>query len=183
MRQLEELKRIFTPAPDMKVILAFQGSFSQEMIVSMGEVLKHELLGMTSEAVVNKTFGVFVEMAQNVMHYSCEKKPENTGKASGQGSILIAHSCNNLLLVTSNLVSTDEMDEINKRFKEINHMDRQELKNIYLIKRRQQYKGTSTGAGLGLLDIARRSSNPLGIGFLPEGKGKVRFFFRVVIPV
>jgi hypothetical protein len=178
MRQLEELKRFFTPSPDMDIILAFQGSFSQEVIVSLGDMLKNELSGIVNPGLVNKSFGIYVEMAQNIMHYSLEKK---SGPASGIGNIMVARSAKTILIVTSNLISTTQMDEINRRVKEINKMDNQELKNVYLIKRKQQLKENTLGAGLGLLDIARRSTNQLGLGFLPEGMGKVRFFFRVIV--
>jgi hypothetical protein len=61
---------------------------------------------------------------------------------------------------------------------EINRMGAPELKSSYLLKRRQKVEKSNGGAGLGLMDIARRSGQPLGIGFLTEGEGKLRFYLR-----
>lgn len=181
MRQLEDLKRFFAPSPGLKVILAFEGAFSQQMIISLGELLKNELSHSFPDVLVNRTFGVFVEMAQNVMHYS-HQKTQNGNPGVSEGSILLGRTPNNLVVFTTNLISINEMADINRRFKEINQMKPEELKNVYLIKCRQQYQKEGPGAGLGLLEIARRSASPLGIGFLPEGKGRMRFFFRVLVP-
>ncbi|MFO7977507.1 MAG: SiaB family protein kinase [Bacteroidales bacterium] len=182
MRQLEDLKRYFAPTPELKVILAFDGAFSQQMIVSLGDLLRNELSQSFPDVLVNRTFGVFVEMAQNVMHYSNRQTDDVVSAGASEGSILLGRTSKNLVVFTSNLINIDEMADIQRRFKEINQMDSAELKNVYLIKCRQQYQKNSTGAGLGLLDIARRSGKPLGIGFLPEGKGRMRFFFRVLVP-
>lgn len=182
MRQLEELRRFFYPVAGTETILAFQGTFSQDVIVSLGDILKNELAGFTSGAIVNRTFGIFVEMAQNVLHYSIARKHTDSGANVGVGSILVARTDQNLVVMTSNLIAPEHMPGIKRRFKEINQMEPEELKNIYQIKRRNQYHEGSFGAGLGLMDIARRSGQRLGHGFLPEGKEQLRFFFRVVVP-
>ncbi len=180
MRQLEDLKRYFAPSPELKVILAFDGVFSQQVVISLGELLRNELSQTFPDVLVNRTFGVFVEMAQNVMRYS--KPTTDDAVSGGEGSILLGRTSKNLVVFTSNLIHMDEMADLQRRLKEINQMEPQELKDVYLIKCRQQYQKNSTGAGLGLLDVARRSGKPLGMGFLPEGKGRMRFFFRVLVP-
>lgn len=183
MRQLEELRRFFTPVPGMEVLVSFQGCFSQDLVVSLGELIREEIGRSYSPLMVNKVFGIYVEMAQNIMYYSLERKNGSPDLQPGKGNLILARLPQKLLLVTSNLVSTEGMSELTRRFKEINQMSQEEIKNIYLIKGRRLFGKDSAGAGLGLLEIARRSENPLSCGFLPEGKGKVRFFFRVLIAV
>jgi hypothetical protein len=181
MRQLEELRRFFSPISGTETILAFQGTFSQDVIVSLGEILNNELAAFSAPAAVNRAFGIFVEMAQNVLHYSIERKVTVSGGTAGVGSIIVARTPKHLVIMTSNLIAPERMPAIKRRFKEINQMEPQELRNTYQIKRRNQYHEDSFGAGLGLLDIARRSGHQLGHGFLPEGKEQLRFFFRVVV--
>ncbi len=182
MRQLEDFNAYFNPTGNTRVILVFSGTFTQNLIVSLGETLKSELSHLSTSSIVNRCFGVFVEMAQNVMHYGNQRQQLNSGMSYGKGNIMFCSTPEGYMVVASNQVQMDQMESIQTRIKEINKMDSEDLKNLYLVRRRQIHNEHFQGAGLGLMDIARRSGHELGMGFLPDGKGKLKFFLRVVIP-
>ncbi len=183
MRHLKDFKSFFYLSEDTRVILAFNGTFTQDLIVSLGETLKNELGQLSSLSLVNRCFGIFVEMAQNVMHYSNSRSNSDSEGSGGKGSIMFCSVPEGFMVMTSNQVDVGEMENIQNRVREINKMDPEDLKNLYLVRRRQKHHENFQGAGLGMMDIARRSGRELGMGFLPDGVGKLMFFFRVIIPV
>ncbi len=177
MRHLETFRDIFSPGSFGELILAFNGDFNQDIIVSLGEAVRSEVSATSNASLAKRAFTVFVEMAQNVLHYSLERGMAGQGK----GRFLLLQASDGFHLITCNLIDPAQMDYLKRRVGEINRMGSGELKSSYLSKRRQRVPETNGGAGLGLMDIARRSGKPLGIGFLAEGEGKLRFYLRTIV--
>lgn len=159
------------------MLLAFQGAFSQENIVLLAGTVRNEVESRGDPAAGKRAFSIFVEMAQNVLHYSQDRGP--SGK--GMGRFLLFQIPEGFQMLTVNPIEPSQMDFLKQRVSEINRMGAAELKSIYLTRRRQKLTSSNGGAGLGLMDISRRSGSPLGIGFLPEGQGKLSFFLRATL--
>lgn len=177
MRHLEVFHNIFSPGSNGQLLLAFNGDFSQDVIVSLGEVVRSEVAAGSNSVLAKRAFTVFVEMAQNVLHYSLERGAGGKGK----GRFILLRGSDGFHLLTCNIIDAARMDYLRQRVGEINRMGPSELKSSYLSKRRQLIPEANGGAGLGLMDIARRSGKPLGIGFMTEGEGKLRFYLRSII--
>lgn len=174
MRHLETFRDIFSLGNAGHLLFAFNGIFSQDTIVNLAEAVRNEVAALSNPSIGRRAFSVFVEMAQNVLHYSLER----TDTGQGRGRFLLMQSGESFLLLTCNIIDPAKMDYLKQRVNEINRMGTPELKSSYLLMRRQKVERSNGGAGLGLLDIARRSGHPLGIGFLTEGEGKLRFYLR-----
>lgn len=177
MRHLEVFRNIFSIGSNGQLLLAFNGDFSQDVIVNLGELVRNEVIVVSNAALSKRAFTVFVEMAQNVLHYSLERGVAGQGR----GRFLLVQASDGFHLLTCNLIDAAQMDHLKQRVSEINRMGPAELKSSYLSKRRQVIPESNGGAGLGLMDIARRSGKPIGIGFLTEGEGKLRFYLRTII--
>ena len=79
------------------------------------------------------------------------------------------------MIQTGNYIDTESADELKGRLDLINNMDKDELKRYYqetLNNGSMSDKGT---AGLGMIDIARKSGNKLEYQFLPISDNS-RFF-------
>ncbi|MFW5757783.1 MAG: SiaB family protein kinase [Bacteroidota bacterium] len=143
-----------------RVILSFSGVVSQDSIVGLGEALRSELHFAHPLNIVNKVFAVYVEMAQNILHYSVERIDSN-GKSIGIGSVIIIVTGEAYHVVTINKVTADQRIILEKRCSSINKLTEDELKNFYLRKRRKIMESESSGAGLGLIDMVRRAGSPI----------------------
>ena len=145
-------------------MMAFSGVMSQEAIVGLGEVLRSELHHYHPLNIVNKIFAVYVEMTQNVLHYSQDRSDSN-GKSIGKGSVFIFRHMKAYSLVTINLVNEKQHDYLRNKCKLVNSFNEEEIKGHYLNRRKRQAEGDSKGAGLGFIDIIRRSGNPIQYKF------------------
>jgi hypothetical protein len=101
---------LFTLQRQSAVELFYTGYFSQQHIVSMGDVMrtwldKHE----ASSATRRKLFSVFIEMGQNIVRYSSDERFLCTGQDELRYGSLCFHTDQaNYYLETANLVGPEE---------------------------------------------------------------------------
>ncbi len=155
----EELLSFHQKMRDQKVWLAFKGAISQDILVELGTVVKS---GLGLDSKFKKIFSIFVEMTQNVLHYSAEKEPIADGlETAGVGVIIVTETADCYLISSGNLVDSNQADQLDQQCTLINSLNTQELKEFYNERRKAAAHEGSKGAGLGLIDIARKSDRPL----------------------
>lgn len=145
------------------VIFSFKGTISQDIIVNIGDTIKTELGLFVSEKTVMKVFAIFIELSQNILHYSAERAIVVDDISIGVGSITLMQDDAMYKISSCNLVNNDDAEEIKKRCDYIKTLDKEGLKNFYLERRKTQQNpnGKSKGAGIGFIDIARKSDKQL----------------------
>lgn len=103
-----------------------------------------------------------MELSQNIMHYSAEREfsqKENTNV--GVGIILFSEHLDYFYISSGNLIDNKLVERITKKIEVINYIDQEELKEYYQEQRRKPQENDSKGAGLGFIDIARKSGNKI----------------------
>ena len=81
-----------------------------------------------------------------------------------------------------NLVERDDGQSLVRSIQAIANLDKAALKAAYKEQlRRPRDSGCASGAGLGLLDIARKSSEPLAASLKEQPDGRAFFSLRAVI--
>jgi len=159
------------------IIVDYQGIFSQEVIMELGEVLSKEISSLESEPFCKRVFSIFIEMAQNVQYHSSRKSVS----ASGLGMVRIFRDHTGYYLETSNPVNESAQSELRQRVQEINQLNPLQLKEKCIQTRRFEKAVSGKGAGLGLIEIARWSGQPLSILFQKNQEGYLNFIFRVSV--
>ncbi|MBW6478747.1 MAG: SiaB family protein kinase [Bacteroidales bacterium] len=158
-------------------ILAFNGVISQDAIVGLGDVLRSELHLTYPLSVVNKIFAIYIEMTQNILHYSSEQVDCN-GKSFGKGAVFVFEIMGGYELVTVNVISEKQHRYLEKKCNLINSLNKEDIKEFYLKRRRKIAETESKGAGLGFIDIVRRSGNQVIFDFEPVDNDKFLFYLR-----
>ncbi|EQA44820.1 hypothetical protein LEP1GSC050_4243 [Leptospira broomii serovar Hurstbridge str. 5399] len=151
------------------VALLYKGPFSETTIASLNELLKEKLIG---EKKRNRILTVFVEMAQNVAHYSQERDEK-----SGIGILVLRRKAHNWELNCGNSIHPEKVSYLKERLEETKHLSPEELKEKYNIQIRSERPQDSKGAGLGFYEIARKSDLPLVFQFEKGEDGGI--FFRL----
>ncbi|TGK00239.1 hypothetical protein EHQ53_09975 [Leptospira langatensis] len=149
------------------VALLYKGPFSETTISALNELLKEKLEG---EKKKNRILTVFVEMAQNVAHYSKERDEK-----SGIGILALRKKAHNWELNCGNAIDSSQSEFLKKKLEEIKSLSDEELKLKYNEQIRSDRPEKSKGAGLGFYEIARKSDLPLVIQF-EEGEEEEIFF-------
>ncbi len=88
-----------------------------------------------------------------------------------------------LHIFSSNLVDTSTKEFLEKRLEEINKMDKDQIKTLYSEALEKGHVSSKGGAGLGLIEMARKSGRPIQKEFKRNEDNSYAFFMQVDLVV
>lgn len=164
-----------------RILICFNGPISRTLIGEIGIALKDHIEStQIHQSAAMDVFSVYIEMSQNIRHYA-GRMGYNDREAAA--TVVIAETEDGHYAVSAgNLVELADGDKLVQKIQELSRLDKAELKSLYKKQLRAPREGgQSTGAGLGLIEMARKASRPLE-ATLDEGPlGKVFFSLRAII--
>lgn len=163
-------EEFFTLAQRRNVIFYHKGYFSHNIIAAMAEVVKLqlEITGIAGPT-RRKLFSSFVELAQNIMHYSSDSlPPEGVAPSIARGgAVCICVENGHYLMLCLNPMATASVGTLHDKLEPLRSMTLDEIKRAYKTSLREEAPENSKGAGLGFLTMARDASAPLEFDFHP----------------
>ncbi|MBV8503247.1 MAG: SiaB family protein kinase [Paucibacter sp.] len=173
-------------ARQKNVIFYYVGYFSQNIITAMSEAVRLRLeQSGTAGPIRRRLFSCFVEMAQNIIHYSADSltPPEQDQNELRHGSVCIGVDAEGrYFLLCANPISIDLAETLRERLETLRTMTLDEIKASYRESLRSEAPEDSKGAGLGFLTMARDASEPLDFEFqTTEDPGTAMFFLKTTI--
>lgn len=151
-----------------KLMLLFKGAISQNTITRLGGLLHLTYEEAQEDMSKKRLFSILVEMTQNILHYSQEKEFFPRSKTVvGAGTVHVEELPSQYEVECTNLINADQKGFLEDHCALINSMNQEKLREYYLSQRHKSDAPNSRGAGLGLIEIARKSKNPLVVQFTP----------------
>jgi len=181
---MQKFKQLLEGLKENRIILYYTGFFSQRIIEEIGETLKVKMeMDETAPNVAQKVFSIFIEQVQNVINYSIEKVINKEGNIEYKtGYVTIGQENNdNFYIISGNIIGIDEKSRIVEYIDKINQMDIAELKNFYKQKMKNSAGANKKSAGIGLIDMLRKSSKPIEYFFDPFDNNNVFFTIKVTV--
>ena len=163
------------------LILVYQGDFTQESTKSILSMAERNLDSSGEDSSIKrKVFNVMVEALQNIVKHSDELVEGQTRNHSA--IFLIGKEANRYSIMSGNPVRKVNVPKLQKTLDHINGLDKDGLKELY----KEIIKNTTIsekgGAGLGFVDMARKSGGKLEFEF-PEMNTEYCFFcLKVNVP-
>lgn len=146
------------------LILVYEGEFTQEITKSVLAMAERNMDSSGEESTIKrKVFNVMVECLQNIVKHADEFRDQNEGNHSA--IFMIGKEKGNYTIISGNPVKKDLVEPLTEKLNKINDLDKDGLKQLYknIIKNTEiSEKG---GAGLGFVDMARKSGNKLEFEF------------------
>jgi len=129
--------------------------------------------------VQRKVFHVMVECLQNISRHADEYE---TGEIvySGKGIFMVSNTNEAYCITTGNAIINEKIPGLEKMLEHINELNDLELKELYVKQMREGRLSDKGGAGLGFIDIRRKTGQLLDYHFLPISKD-VSFFLLTTI--
>ncbi len=146
------------------IIFSFSGTISQPILSSIGETIESELDSIQIDAnTVMKVFAIFTEQMQNIMSYSKERRVHQDNTLSSPGLCLVGLDKNSgkYYVNSANIMDIQDESKVSEKIDRINALDKDGLKAYYKELRRSGKSSHNRGAGLGFLEMAKKSSEPL----------------------
>lgn len=161
--------------------LIYKGEMNHQIMRSFAFMANRKIIEKNLPTSTRKrVFHVMIECLQNVTKHSDDFDKKD--KQVGNGLFIVGQNKDSFYVVTGNLVENDKIKPLEDRLVKINQADAQELKEIFLKQMMEGKLNERGGAGLGLIDIARKSGRKLFYHFVPFDNHRHYFLLAVSIP-
>lgn len=151
-----------------RCILHLSGPISQQLIAAHGSQLKSlPHLDANTGAIL---FRIFIEIAQNVLRHSAVKFPGEELISCGKIAVMESHDA--FYIITENPASDSTSRHIQTKIDQLNQLPKEALRQAAREQLKKPAVSKTAGAGIGLIEIARRTTSPLlcKVVTLPNGE-------------
>lgn len=146
---------------DDNIILSFKGTFSEELLTALLHILENKMNSIGIEAQKKKrVFNVLVECFQNLYHH-VEDISSEMGISSNSALVMVRYNDRKFNITTGNFIRTEKITELKQRLDAVNDLNEEDLRELYRNKLASYGRTEKGTAGLGLIDIARKSKKKL----------------------
>lgn len=168
------------------IFFCFNGPISQDLVTDIGAILVQQMNSKkVNRSTVVRTFSLFVEKAQNIIHYSDEKSSEKKSVEGKQefphGIVAIGYKDGHYWVLSGNIIKNEKVERLRKKLTKLQRMNKDELKKYYREQRRKKPDEGSKGAGLGFIEMAKRASDPIEFEFTQIDAKRSFFSLKTVI--
>lgn len=160
----------------MEVIFNFKGEINNKVLRSILKTMDEKMATIGEQRFVRKKINsILIECLQNLIFHA-EK-----GMSSGEDPSLEVQKTQGFYQIkTSNLIKEDKAETLGAYIDKINDMDKEELREYYQQVLTNGQFGAQGGAGLGILNIARKTrDHKLQYNFIPLGGEKLLFQMEI----
>ena len=152
------------------IILSFKGEITQDLLSSVYQIMESRLDNVEENLKRKKKFyHILVECLQNVYHHmeSMQKDGEKKTDTETRNAIfMIAQGEeNSYRIITVNYILDENVNNLKSNLDKISSMNAEELRAYYLEKLNTSELSDKGGAGLGMIDIARKSGHKMDYNF------------------
>ncbi len=179
---LNSIYDIFTKLDERSILLSFKGMVTSDLLTTILFIMESKMESYDEKPKVKKkVFNVLVECLQNLYHHIDKEHDEKTLSQDNSALLMISKNDVDYRIMTGNYMETKNVEALEQKLELVNSMDKVELKSYYrqiLSNGNRSDKGT---AGLGMIDIARKSGNKLDFDFKTVENGLT--FFSLTVKV
>ena len=180
------LKRIYNLYQTMeqeKIILSFNGVVTADVLTAVLDIMETKMTQLDeSSKTKKKVFNVLVECLQNLYHHIDECIFDmNELRRHKSALVMVVRNEKSFLIQTGNYIDNALVKDLDAKLQKINSLDKEHLREYYREVLGNGFITEKGTAGLGMIDIARKSGNKLEYEFLEIDKHFSFFSLNVKI--
>jgi len=162
-RFLDFAYQLYKTMKTNEISLVYEGEVTQEITKTFTS-LTEKNMAKTEESnqVQRKVFNVMVECLQNISKHGDTISPENEER---RGIVMISKGEESYKIITGNMIRNAKVPELTESLEYINSLDKEGLSSLYKQQMRESKISEKGGAGLGLIDIAKKTGSKLAYQF------------------
>lgn len=166
----EQLFSLFSSLAYVRGSMLYGGAFPDDHTARLIDIAERTLSDEkgSNKGLRARTTFALIEAYQNIVRH-------RTNTAGKRGLIALVHDDRHTEVMTANDVRDGDLPGLLRALKRIDGLGVDELKRLFMEKLTTGTTSARGGAGLGLIEMARRSGNALRHRTLPAGEGMHRF--------
>jgi len=185
--QLKHLKNIITfreLMTETHVNVVYMGNVTQYIVEGVCEMISEDLnVRNENKRVVKRVYFVMLEAIQNICrHADSRSKHASNSIEKGlvkDGVFLIGHNDQEYFVSTGNQISTENAFRLRNTLDYINSLDEQGIKDLYRSTMQETEISEQGGAGLGFIDIAKKTGTKFEYYFEPDSETTCFFVLTI----
>ena len=143
-----------------KIMLVYEGEINQEITNVFSEMAEAGMEETEHETTRKRVYHVMVECLQNICKHADEKEyTEDIGR--GKGILMVGNNDDQYSITTGNIISNENISGLAEMLDRINAMSPDEIKKTYKEMIRAARLSEKGGAGLGFIDMVKKTGNPI----------------------
>lgn len=147
--------------------LVYEGDVTQDITKAFASLAQQNMeRHEESTSVKKKVFHVMVECLQNITKHTSETSLDK-GEISGSGIFIVGKYQDQYSIITGNMINNEGIPPLKEMLNNINELDRDGIKKLYKEKIMETRLSDKGGAGLGFIDIAKKTGEKLEFHFEP----------------
>jgi hypothetical protein len=162
------------------ITLVFEGQITHQVMKALTGLVEEQLDNEEDDMVLRRVYHVMVESLQNINRHA-EAYDYRGHPYPGMGLVLVAKNKERFQITTGNIVENDHAEEIAMFLGKLNNLDLDEMDDLYKKQMREGILSPEGGAGLGFIDIRRKTRNPLDYSFVKIDEETSFFIFTSTV--
>ena len=164
---LEFVYEFYKSMKEHEITLVYEGEITHQITKAFTSLTESNMAKEEeNNSVQKKVFHVMVECLQNISKHA-DDFGTNEYMFSGRGIFLVAKGKNDYTVTTGNAVENTKIEDLKKLLEQVNSLDKEELTELYKKQIKEGRLSDKGGAGLGFIDIKRKTGKNLDYHFLP----------------
>lgn len=149
-----------------EITLVYEGEITHQITKAFTSLTESNMAKEEeSNTVQKKVFHVMVECLQNISKHA-DSFGSDDFLFAGRGIFMVSKGDIEYHVTTGNVIENAKIEELSRILDHINVLDKEGLKQLYKTQMREGRLSEKGGAGLGFIDIARKTGRRLDYHFL-----------------
>jgi hypothetical protein len=163
-----------------QIQFAYKGEIDSEVVGYIIRMVEHKLVLEKEPLLVRKKIvNILIESLQNIVNYFSEEAIDKSFVS--ESFVLIQKNEETYQIYTSNYLSKQKTLSLKKRLDNVNMMDDDSLRDVYVQILETPKKSSGNGAGLGFIDIVRKSKHKITYDFSEHSSDLDVFAMKILV--
>jgi hypothetical protein len=165
-----------------EITLAYEGEINQQITKAFSSLAESSMVKEEERgSVQKKVYHVMIECLQNISKHAESKKSDDL-HFSGRGIFMISKADSEYSITTGNAIDNSKLESLHEMIDHINSLNRDELNELYMKQISEGQLSEKGGAGLGFIDIVRKTGRKLEYHFLQMNENTSFFILTSHVP-
>ncbi|MEA3450752.1 MAG: SiaB family protein kinase [Bacteroidota bacterium] len=165
-KSLEFVYDFYLKMKKNNINLAYEGEITHQITKAFTSLTENNMIRDEDySSVQKKVFHVMVECLQNISKHA-DNQFNFLASKDGRGIFLVSKDETEYNVTTGNIVINGKTEELKKMLENINQLEKIDLNKLYKQKIKEGRLSEKGGAGLGFIDIARKTGQRLVYSFI-----------------
>lgn len=172
--------QLYEANKSLRLLFAYNGAMNEQITEGIIGLSEHTVTAHTDLAGANRKLSfLLVECFQNILRHRSQPTSEIPDDPFNEGMFSFRSYDRAFFINSINLIDVEDRNRLTEAVEQINQLGQDELKQLYRDRLKTTAISERGGAGLGLIELARKSGQPIKYEFDADAGGNTRFHNQV----